>query len=514
MKLRRALLAAALFTCAAPALMAQIEFWPVWSHQGALVGIGRELAVTTDGGVIIASGGAASGEVRALDALGQLRWSTPLTIPAVAAARVEGVAVLTNGDVVALVHDGASPGASGGDYFVSRFSPSGVPIATTQYGGPSSDEAFAIAAHPSGGYVVAGNSWGGYGTPSTPGTFRAAFVARHDANGVELWVRRMESSWVSIGANAVVSTTQGEIRAYGWSFDWLDPYPRQAWFSLTSAGVVQTSALSGQQFGEHLWAYQTSDGSIFTGGRWYPGNSTGAHLSRRTPQGVMTNLYLSGSLSGESAFYAAATSALGGFYTWVKDDWNFSPALVGTVRYSTTGQVLWSQAAAGAVNAATPLPFNEIAISTAGAGAAVQRLSRGDVGTQGCAGQPNSTGAPAVLRLAGSASLSANALVPFASNLPPNVATLCAISRNAGFVAPFAGGQGTLCLAAPIGRSTLVTSSNEGLAAYRIDLTAMPTPLGPQAAQIGDTWRFQVWYRDTAGGGTTNLTSSVSVVVQ
>lgn len=498
------------------AVGAQNEIWPVWRDQGALTGV-RELAATADGGVIIASSSGASGEVRALDALGRLRWSTALPIPALPGARVEGVAVLTSGEIVALVHDGANIWSGGGNYFVSRFSANGALLATTPYGGPDEDAAFDIAAHPSGGYVVVGSSQDGYGAPITPGNAPAGFVALHDASGAELWVRRVESGSVSIGFNGVVTTPQGDIRAYGWSFNSLDPYFREAWASLTAGGVVQSTSLNGP-FGEYRWARQTTDGSTFTGSKSYSGSNWGvdSRLRRTTAQGVQTSWFLSSGFGVDSVHHAAVDDGQGGIYAWVTDGgptWLGQPAFVGVVRYSSSGQVLWSQAEASAVDAAVPLPFNEIATSTAGTGA-VQRYSRGVVGTPGCSGQPNSTGSPAVLRAAGSAQVSDNALVLFATNLPPNVNTLCVVSRNAVSVPNFAGGLGTLCLGAPLARVAGVQASPLGLGAYSFNLLATPSPTGPQPAQPGDLWRFQVWYRDVvAGSATTNLSSSVSVLI-
>ncbi len=498
------------------AVGAQNEIWPVWRDQGALTGA-RELAATADGGVIIASNSGASGEVRALDALGRLRWSTALPIPALPGARVEGVAVLTNGEVVALVSDGANVSAGGGNYFVSRISANGALLATTPYGGPDEDAAFDIAAHPSGGYVVVGSSQDGYGAPITPGSAQAGFVAHHDASGTELWVRRVESLTATVGFNAAVVSAQGEIRAYGWSYNPLDPYRRESWASLTAGGSIQTTSLNGA-LGEYRWARLASDGSTFTGSQGFSGAVASADslLRRTTSQGVETSWFLSTGFGADSVHHAAVDDGQGGIYAWVTDaapTWAGQPAFTGVVRYSSSGQVLWSQAEASAVDAAVPLPFNEIATSTAGTGA-VQRYSRGAVGTPGCSGQPNSTGSPAVLRAAGSAQVSDNALVLFANNLPPNVNTLCVVSRNAVSVPSFAGGLGTLCLGAPLARVAGVQASPLGLGAYSFNLLATPSPTGPQPAQPGDLWRFQVWYRDVvAGSATTNLSSSVSVLI-
>ena len=51
--------------------------------------------------------------------------------------------------------------------------------------------------------------------------------------------------------------------------------------------------------------------------------------------------------------------------------------------------------------------------------------------------------------------------------------------------------------------------------ALALTLASTPTPTGPVAVVAGDTWRFQAWHRDTAGGvATSNFTDGVAVTFQ
>jgi hypothetical protein len=48
-----------------------------------------------------------------------------------------------------------------------------------------------------------------------------------------------------------------------------------------------------------------------------------------------------------------------------------------------------------------------------------------------------------------------------------------------------------------------------------IDLTTIPTPTGFVAAQPGEMWQFQAWFRDSIGGqATSNFTDGLSITLQ
>ena len=140
-------------------------------------------------------------------------------------------------------------------------------------------------------------------------------------------------------------------------------------------------------------------------------------------------------------------------------------------------------------------------------------------GTRYCSpAVPNASGAPARLRVTGSAFVSQNDLWLRADSLTPNAFAYFLTSRTQGFTAGPGGSRGNLCLAGSIGRrvgGAIVNSGAAGAIDLRTNLTAMPQPAGAVAVLVGDTWNFQTWYRDTfAGAPTSNFSDAVSVTFQ
>ncbi len=138
------------------------------------------------------------------------------------------------------------------------------------------------------------------------------------------------------------------------------------------------------------------------------------------------------------------------------------------------------------------------------------------VGTTTCAGVPNSTGAAATLTTIGSDELFLNQLELRARGLPAQATTLFLTSASQGSLPNAGGGQGTLCLGQNIGRfngpGQVQSSGAGGIATLQLDLTAHPTATGIVSIQVGETWHFQAWYRDSSGGAaTSNLSSARSV---
>ncbi len=78
------------------------------------------------------------------------------------------------------------------------------------------------------------------------------------------------------------------------------------------------------------------------------------------------------------------------------------------------------------------------------------------------------------------------------------------------------GSAGTLCLGGQIGRfSNFAASSGPaGAIELSIEPTMLPTPMGSEAAVAGTGRLFQLWHRDTAGGGppTSNFTNAALVI--
>jgi hypothetical protein len=89
-------------------------------------------------------------------------------------------------------------------------------------------------------------------------------------------------------------------------------------------------------------------------------------------------------------------------------------------------------------------------------------------------------------------------------------------SRTQGFVANPGGSQGNLCLGGSIGRyvgpGQVQNSGAGGAISLAVNLAQHPTPTGFVAVQIGETWNFTAWYRDTVGGvAVSNFANGLSI---
>ncbi|MEZ6015564.1 MAG: hypothetical protein R3F49_10650 [Planctomycetota bacterium] len=144
-----------------------------------------------------------------------------------------------------------------------------------------------------------------------------------------------------------------------------------------------------------------------------------------------------------------------------------------------------------------------------------------------CSSNPNSTGNVGFLGVSGSASVQDDLLRIEASELPPNAFAFVLASLTQGQVLNPGGSQGVLCLGGAIGRFNSLVGAADGAGFYSIctqgcpanrtfSLAAIPQPNGAIAAQPGDTWSFQAWYRDTSPGGaaTSNFTSGFQLTFQ
>ena len=133
----------------------------------------------------------------------------------------------------------------------------------------------------------------------------------------------------------------------------------------------------------------------------------------------------------------------------------------------------------------------------------------GDLGLPNCTAAPNSTGVPARLTALGSLDPQRDRLVLNARDLPSNTFGMLITGRTAGFT-PMAGGQGNLCLGGQILRLPgQHRSGNNGSISARPVLSNFPAGM---MVQSGESWLFQVWFRDNlAGTPTSNLTPSLLI---
>jgi glucose/arabinose dehydrogenase len=110
-----------------------------------------------------------------------------------------------------------------------------------------------------------------------------------------------------------------------------------------------------------------------------------------------------------------------------------------------------------------------------------------------CVTTPNSAGAGARMRYAGTGSIPQNDLVLRCSGCPAHVSGFFFYGQGQTQV-PL--GNGYRCVPSPILRLPAVQTNSLGNAAYSFDVNAPP-----HAVTAGSVWSFQFWFRDVPGGG-------------
>jgi hypothetical protein len=232
------------------------------------------------------------------------------------------------------------------------------------------------------------------------------------------------------------------------------------------------------------------------------------------PGTLLETLVTPGGLAGsvDVVFTASGTVQLAANTTyWVQLE--AGPTNVGGFRW------VGSSPSTTPVGVATAVGY----VQPTGTNAAQERLEvrgtpgAGSLGTPYCApAVVNSTGSPGVLAADGDTSASANDVTLTASDLPQQSFGFFLTSRTQGLIANPGGSQGVLCLGGSIGRyvgpGQIQNSGTTGEISLVLDLTNTPQPAGSVAVLPGETWNFQAWYRDVAGGvPTSNFTSAVAI---
>ncbi|MDF1839422.1 MAG: hypothetical protein P1V35_16260, partial [Planctomycetota bacterium] len=131
----------------------------------------------------------------------------------------------------------------------------------------------------------------------------------------------------------------------------------------------------------------------------------------------------------------------------------------------------------------------------------------------------NSAGLQGALSADGSLLVGENNLTLRTTQLPANQFGYALNSPYQGVIANPGGSQGSLCIFGPsLGRHNRAGEVRYSGAAGEfdviIDLAWFPSPQGPIMVQAGETWNFQVWYRDQNPGSTSNMTNAVSLTFQ
>ncbi len=140
-------------------------------------------------------------------------------------------------------------------------------------------------------------------------------------------------------------------------------------------------------------------------------------------------------------------------------------------------------------------------------------IGGGGLGTSYCQSNLNSRGLRATLTVAGSATVSDNDLTFTVDDAALNQFGYLLMSVNQGNVNNFGGSMGVLCLGSPMIRfsSNVLNTGNAGTVDFSPNLNNLPqgTVFSP-----GDTWNFQLWYRDVVLNPTSNTTDGISITFQ
>lgn len=129
----------------------------------------------------------------------------------------------------------------------------------------------------------------------------------------------------------------------------------------------------------------------------------------------------------------------------------------------------------------------------------------------------NSTGQAGVIDAVGSAVAADNNLVLMASFLPTNQFSYFVASQSQAVINNPGGSMGRLCLGSPIARhnTQVVNTGATGTVQITVDLTDVPLPPAlHHAVQPGETWNWQLWYRDVVLTPTSNFTDAISITFQ
>jgi len=137
----------------------------------------------------------------------------------------------------------------------------------------------------------------------------------------------------------------------------------------------------------------------------------------------------------------------------------------------------------------------------------------GPLGSIYCNSNTNSSGNTATLSATGSDVVADNVLSFLMTDGPANRFGYYLMSDSQGFIPLFAGSQGNFCLGSPFVRFSafgqLISATGEF--PFSPDLTNLPN-----MATIlpGETWSFQVWFRDVNPTNTSNTSNALEILFQ
>ncbi|MFT7679953.1 MAG: hypothetical protein ACI8QC_003958 [Planctomycetota bacterium] len=128
-----------------------------------------------------------------------------------------------------------------------------------------------------------------------------------------------------------------------------------------------------------------------------------------------------------------------------------------------------------------------------------------------CTANGNSASAGgAVISANGTPNVNANDLSFQVTAMPFNQVGYFLMSQSQGFVQNFSGSQGNLCLGSPILRfnTSILDSGPFGFVQFAVDSNSLPNNA---VFMAGDSWNFQMWFRDNNPNQTSNTTAGINV---
>lgn len=133
-----------------------------------------------------------------------------------------------------------------------------------------------------------------------------------------------------------------------------------------------------------------------------------------------------------------------------------------------------------------------------------------------CFATNNSTGNFGHLIGGGTKQIANNDFNLLATSLPVGQFGLWVCSQTQAFVPNPGGSQGILCVGGQIGRFNAQIGSIDFLGTLSLapDLNSIPSGNGFVAVQPGETWNFQLWFRDVNPGVTSNFTEGYTITFQ
>ena len=134
-----------------------------------------------------------------------------------------------------------------------------------------------------------------------------------------------------------------------------------------------------------------------------------------------------------------------------------------------------------------------------------------------CEGAVNSSGSGGSMQLLGTPEMALDDCTLHATGLPALQWSYFVMSQGQAYIPNFGGSQGILCVGAPIVRFTLTAGPGQqvdqttvsGERSYRLDFGALPQGI---TFLPGETWNFQLWFRDQNPSQTSNTTDGISVM--